>query len=360
MTKRNSMVIVGVLLSLSVQAASSQTLTETIHVVATKLVAEQNSNNGSQLLGSWPGENWATGSIALGLIRAYEETGLSEYLTAASSAADHIIRDSDPVFMGDGALGLVKYHELNPHEFWLHGLKEFYQLVNLVGTDFYISGYANYEPSMAVYYLAHHTHAAYALDIADKALWCEGLIGMLRAVDDTSHFPVQALALTTWVLTHINRLDDTLIDPDASAGSYWRGKKFQDLPSLLLEHQVIEGDMDAGSFYWKFNHLGGLDDAIVRSGYTEDCAFGMLAFLSVYELYQEGDGTELSRFNVTQEELENAIARLGDVMIKAVQPDGAVQAHISLGGDEYYTFAGEMLHGLCALAAYEEERMMVE
>jgi hypothetical protein len=348
-------VVMGVILAFALNASFSQTLTETIHLAATRLVAEQNSDTSSQLLGSWPGEEWATGSIALGLMHAYEGTGVKDYFGASSSAAAFVIREANPVFMGDGALSLVKYHELNQHEYWLHSLKEFYQLVNLVGTEFYISGYASYEPSMAVYYLAHHTHASYALDLEDKAVWREGLLAMLRAVDDTSHFPVQALAMATWVLTKIGPLEDILVDPEAGADSYWYGKRIQDLPRLLLGHLVPEGELDAGSFYWKFNHLGGPNDTIVRSGYTEDCAFGMLALLSVYERYEGAEEQLAQNSSVTLEELKSAIARLKEVMIKAVYPDGSVRAHISLGGDAYYTFAGELLHAMCVLSKYEEE-----
>jgi len=343
--------IVMLLLSMTVQVNAVQgTLDETIALIANYLEQQQRKAGIPTEFGSWPDEQWATGSLGLGMAAAYAKMGVLEYQHAAIRAAMHIQMNSIMSLSGDGAHALVRIQEITPEHHWLEMTDRFYSLVKLDGTANYMAEYADYDPSMAVFYLAHHVEAAYALDIPDKDIWRQGLIDRLATVDNSSHFPVMALALATWALVDTGPLDDTLIDPEATEASYWLGRTLNGLPRLLMDHRVPVGQEDAGSFYWKFDHRGGPEDAIIRSGYTEDCVFGVLAFQAVSNrclALAAGEDMSATCGTVSPAELEAAIADLTAILINAVQPDGSVCAHVSLGAQEYYTFAGETLYALC-------------
>ncbi|MFC1761540.1 hypothetical protein ACFL6U_05610 [Planctomycetota bacterium] len=354
-----------VVLAFAVQVQAAGTLSEAIELTASRLVQEQvgfpSATEGS---GTWQGEEWATGSISLGLVSAYERTGSAAYM-AASLLSRYYIGNQNLGSKGDAGYALVRFDDIKPDPWYIKPVEDFYAFVaseQYGGTAGYIVQYADLDPSMSVLYLAHHVLAAYRVEAAEKTVWREGLLTLLSAVDDSSAFPVQALACATWALATIGPLENSLVDPSATPASYWYLKRVSDLPRLLLDHQVPEGEVDAGSFFWKFDHLGGgTHDATVVSGYTEDCAFAILALLAVQKQYQTAQqkGDAVLQVGFSLSELESAIARVREVAIGAVRFDGSVLAHVSFpqggGNIPLHVFAGELLHALCAIDEYESQ-----
>ena len=363
-----------IILSLCSVMPAQVVFDESINQLAQGLVDTQIVNVNADDYGGWPDEEWATGAITLGMISAFQRTGVEEYRTVVHRAGINIVSNAyvDPyVFYGDSAYALVKIEEDLSNN-WLSSLESYYELIETTGTRIYLQDYDNYDNSMAAYYLAHHVLSVYSLDRADKQIWRNKLIQNLGQTDDESHFPVMALALSIWALAETGSLDNTLVDPNANDSNYWYQKQLKDLPALLMSHKVPSGLADAGCYFWKFNHMGGPEDAIVRSGYTEDVVFGTLACLSLYaqasdvNLVNTNDdpsddvsveGTWMEQMNPSFTELEQSLIEAETILIGAIHEDGSVCAHVLLGGDEYYTFAGEVLHALCLLDCYEETRL---
>lgn len=296
---------------------------------------------GQQAGGSWAGETGYIGSIAAGLVNAYEVMGTGSYKTAAESAGTWILTNSAPYYYGDEAYALTRLSAIaadpgsNP---WRTAATDCYQAVKDLpgGTAGYISDFSapppeGPEPSTAVFYLSEHAVAADYVNATDKALWRNGVIDFLATVEDsTADYPVMALGIATWALAQTGPMDDTLINPAALTSSYWYEKKLVDLPGALLGHQVVSGD-NAGSFYYRFDHAAPGSDP--SSGYTEDTIFGTLGLL--------GANDANPALGYEDEILD---ARL--VLADGVAGDGKVQEHIWSGGVDYHTFAGETLQAL--------------
>jgi hypothetical protein len=248
-------------------------------------------------------------------------------------------------FTGDEAFCLAKLSSTSrffPCErFWLNAVAGFYQhIAETQGVQEYLAGFTSADPSVNVASIAYHVVAVYAVDGAMKAEWRKGLLESLRQVDDTtSHFPVMALGIATWALGASGPLDQTLVDADGKGTTYWRGKRLADLPRLLLAHQVPGGQADAGSFYWRFDH-GDAGKGIVAQGYTEDAIFGTLGLWVAQTALGAADTLDL----------RGAIAAAQQALLGGVGSDGTVRAHLSLGGDLYDVFSGEMAQVLSALA----------
>lgn len=296
-------------------------------------------------MGSWPSEELFTGSITSGMARAYEWTGNYAYRTASRRAGYYILRVSDEQgsLLGDEAYALVRLSEevrlleSGLSDVWQPALVEFYGSMRKPGyeesTEVYLSYFEGEEPSTTVFFIAHHVMAAYYIDDPDKELWRDALVYHLSRVDDTSGFPVMALGTATWALARIDRLDDMPVPSDSGA-THWEGVVLSDLPTLLLSHQVPVGEPLGGSFYWRFDHTsGGLDSAV--AGYTEDAIYGTLGLIAVASL--EGESPE---------GLQDGIVAAREVLLQGVDDEGKVYEHLSLAGQTYHAFAGEMLQVL--------------
>ena len=312
------------------QTAAGLTVEQAITVSADYLVSEQLTD------GSWLGESDYTGPIVSGLVRSYKITKTDSYLTAAELAGDFIIAYSGGNFLGDEAYALTQLSEVSADpDYWLDNVKAYYQAVKNTpnGTLDYISYWFGFsDPSTDVFYLAHHVLAAFYVEADDKEIWRDVLIQRLGAVEDgLSAFPVQSLSVAVWALSRTGPMDDTLINPSASSGSYWYQVALEDLPDMLAGHQVPEGETNQGSFYWRFDHTYG--GSPQPAGYTEDTVFGILGLIAATR-------------SIPAANYESAIRNGQDVLIYGVASDGRILEHIWNGGEFHYVYVGETLQTL--------------
>ena len=288
--------------------------------------------------GAWPGEEAYTGSLVIALAGAYALTGDAEYASAAADGGNFILTSAAGNYYGDEAYGLVCLSRMEDDPVqtpWWAAAEGFYSNVKYLATGStvgYVSQFLETELSASVCLVSHHTVAAYAVDAEDKAIWREGLVRFLVLIDDDfAVFPVMALGAATWALATTGDLDDTLLDPWDEGAAYWQGRTFADLPAMLLEHQVPDGN-DAGSFYWRFDHrVEQLGQS--AGGYTEDTAFGLLGLVAASEVQNDlrvREGVALARA----------------ALLSGCDEDGVVHGHLWLGGQERYVYGASSLRAL--------------
>jgi hypothetical protein len=135
-------------------------------------------------------------------------------------------------------------------------------------------------------------------------------------------------------------LDQTVIDPFGLGASYWKLKKLEDLPGLLLSHQVPSGQPSAGGFYWRFDHSNAGVEGLEPSGYTEDAIFATLGLLGAYSADP----------NANDPNLTAAIFTASDVLVGSVSSSGKVWERLSQEGAIYYAYGAEMLRVLRRLS----------
>jgi len=299
--------------------------------VADRLVSSQLPN------GSWLGEQDYTGSILPGLTNAYKVTGNLSYKATAEDAGTYILNSAGGNFYGDEAFALTELSRIsadpgsNP---WRTAVGQFYKAVKTApgGTSSYINSFASIDPSTAVFYLAHHTAAAYYVNATDRNLWREKTIDFLGTVNDGSYFPVLALGAAVWGLGSTGPLEGRLIDPAALPGSDWYNKYLQDLPGMVLGQQVDDGEPYANSFYSCFDHTD-------SGGYTEDTAFGILGLIAATRA-------------VPGLNLDWAIRTALETLFDSIDSNplsasyGRVYEHMGPSGATYATYAGELLRAL--------------
>jgi len=288
--------------------------------------------------GAWPGEELYTGSIAAGLTRAYELVRDEDSRAAAVAAGEYVMIASAGNYYGDEAYALSCLSRTTANcdeDRWRSALEAFYENVATLAagsTAGYISQFELAELSQAVFYLSHHAVAAFYVDANDKDLWRQGLVDFLVQVDDDSaDLPVLALGAATWSLATIGTLDDSLLDPCGVGTAYWQGRTFAELPGLLVDHQIPEGDL-AGSFYWRFDH-GNLGTGAPTAGYVEETVFGAM-------------GLAAANRTMRIPEMRDRILLVRDLLIASVDDDGVVTQHLSLGGGAQYFYAAEVLRAL--------------
>jgi len=286
------------------------------------------------LAGGWTREKDFTGTLLTGVLAAFERFPYSgEFRDASALAGLRVLSHSN--LFGDEAFAVVCLSEAdaNPADNpFRSALAQFYENVRSAegGTDVYIAGYAEIDPSFAAFYLAHHALSAHYVDAADKGLWRNALIRTLAQVDDAAQYPVLALGAATWALAGTGTLDATPIG-DGSVG-LWDNKTLADLPAMLLSHQVPEGQANAGSFYWRFDHA---DNGDAASGYTEDAAFGLLGL-------KAAAGFD----DATSPAMASAIAAAETALASGIGGSGKVYEHLSGEGELYYSYAAEALMAL--------------
>jgi len=250
----------------------------------------------------------------------------------------YIVDSAAGNYYGDEACALVCLGRMSddPEQTsWWMAAKDFYGNVKHLAsgsTVGYVSQFHQAELSASVCLIAHHTVAACAVGAEDKDLWREGLTYFLTLVDDDfAVFPVMALGAATWALATTGDLDDTLIDPRGEGAAYWQGRTFAELPCLLLQHQVCEGDQ-AGSFYWRFDHKGaGVGQSV--AGYTEDTALAVLGLSAASDAQEDpaiDAGLTLARVAL--------LAGCGD--------DGIVHRHLWSGGEQWFVYGASSLRAL--------------
>lgn len=318
------------------QAALALSIDDACTGISNRLIAEQIQQGNDA--GTWTNEADFTGSIAAGMMAAYELTSESTCMVSAELGGDYILHSAQGNFFGDEAYALTCLSQAasDPCDnVWRTAAESFYASVraNYPGaTQGYVNDFVGIEPSTAVFYVANHVVAAFYVDAADKEIWRQGLIEWLCSVDDSCPYPVMALGVATWALAQTGPLDETPVDPDGRGAAHWDGRSLKDLPDLLLSHQVPNGHPDAGSFYWQFEHA---DDS--PCGYTEDAVFAILGLTAVAQTHADPN-------------LDVAILAARKALLGGVSPDGLVWEHLSQEGEVHYVYAGEMLQGLEALA----------
>lgn len=337
---------VGTLLvgSVAVQADSVQ---DAMVLAANKLVDDQ-IPEGELEAGAWPAETGFTGSILPGLLETYRVTCNPAYLDTAELAAEYIIGMGYPgYFYGDETYSLTLLSEFaeDPGDnYWRTVVSGFYEWIRTNepgGTVGYIDAYyQGTTPSVAVFYMAHHVMAAYYADAEDKAIWRDGLVRHLIEVgddDDYFEYPVTSLGIAVWALAQTGPClaqDTSLVKPGPGGQPYWQGEKMQDLPGLLLGHQVPDGQNYAGTFYWRFDH-----DGEPSSGYTEDAVYGTLGLVAADE---DDPGTDYS----------SAICAAKTMLPQFVYVEypggGIVYDHINEGAIAQYHYSGELIQALSA------------
>jgi len=337
-----SILFLTVLVSLAGMVHASATIPEAIDAAAGLLTMQQSAN------GSWMGSEAYSGSIAAGLVNAYQVTGNSAYKTTAESAGTYILQSSfygDSGFLGfygDEAYGLTRLSETSADpgsNVWRTAVDDFYQLVHGVGTANYIAslqgGYG--EDSQPLFYLAQHAIAAEYVHAVDKALWRQAVIDTLASVTDDDVFPVMSLGTAVAALAQTaGGLDSTVI----SDTGYWAGVTLEDLPAILASHQVSSGAR-AGSFYYRFDHAG--DVMYEAEGYTEDTVFALSGLLAA-----DVD----SRWDFSAEILNARQVLVNGDSYGVVPPDYGVQSnglvydHIWSPSFVSYAFVGETLQVL--------------
>ncbi len=233
------------------------------------------------------------------------------------------------------------------HNIWQNALVDFF-LSPRKGhtedsTEEYLVAFDGLEPSTATFYLAHYLVAADYVNDLDEEIWRHALITHLARIDDEAVYPVMALGAATWALTLTDSPTETLVTthevrPDPW---YWDGVTVGDLPELLAGHQVPEGELFAGSFYWRLDHTDGGTGGVV-SGYTEDTVFGTLGLEAVASKSQAEPG----------DEIHQAILAAQEALLHGVDETGQVYEHLTRNGAMYNTFSGEMMQVLWSIEQY--------
>jgi len=284
--------------------------------------------------GTWFDEELFTGSIVAGMAEAYQATCESDYKVSAELGGEYILQVDYCNLYGDEAYALMKLSEIAPDPCdnkWRTALEDYFYCVEIQpdGTEGYIADFYEVDPSRAVLYLSYSVIAAYYVDANDKEVWRLGLTDWLASVDDNSDLPVLAMGAATWALATSADLDASPIDRFGTGASYWFGQDLEDLPGLLLGHQVPSGGY-ADSFYWRFGHDNGgyITDEV--AGYSEDTLFGTLGLAAANKADPD--------LNIDPE-----ILAAQAVMLDNIGWDGIVYEHLWVGGEIYYTYAGRML-----------------
>ena len=299
--------------------------------------------------GLWPPEPSYTGAATTGMVCAYARTGDPAYKASAELGGEYILWVGIALgdLLGDEAYTLLRLSEMSDDpdkNKWRTALVDFYQSNRRQGgtTEAYIELFKQIDASTAVFYLAHQTVGAYFVEDQDKEIWRNALLRYLGLVDDTCAFPVMALGVATWGLAETGALDETPVSRFGSVPE-WDGVLLRDLPSLLLSHQVPAEEPLGGSFYWRFDHGGGASGGLA-AGYTEDAIYGAFGLVAVASTLEEGPS----------EEMQRAIEAVHAALVNGADVDGTVYEHLSLVGQCYHAYSGEMLQALCLLLEYLE------
>lgn len=329
--------VLGVVLSQPAAAVGDSETVQAARAVADRLVCSQLASG--PLEGAWPDEEAYTGSIVAGLADAYGMTHDEDAWVTALVGGNFILRAAAGNYYGDEAYALMclsRGSDDDTADVWRLALEEFYGNVSLRGTQGYISQFEEADPSVAVFYLAHHTVAAFYVDAEDREVWRQALIdNLVRVEDDSAEAPVMALGIATWALASTGTLGDSPLDPDVQETSYWYARTSGDLPELLLTHRISEGEL-AGSFYWRFDH-GGTIIGGPPGGYTDELVSSALGLAAVANLEDDP-------------EIGAAIRQIRDLLVGSVAVDGAVRQHMTLGGEAYHSEAAGVLRALAHLA----------
>jgi hypothetical protein len=338
---KGSVVLSVVLCMLSADSgALDSTPGEIFGALADHLVKEQVRSG--ELRGAWPGEQTFTGSIVAGLASVYQATCVEDYRIAAEAGGEFFLSSAEGNYFGDEAYALVLLDRISgapPGNQWGAAVRGFYADVKeraTGSTGGYVAQFDQAEPSVAVFYLAHHVVACFAVGAEDADIWRMALKKYLSRVDDRSaSCPVMALGIATWALSATEPLDDSPLAESPGSADYWHGKRLADLPYLLEDHQVPPGEDFAGSFYWRFDHSDGETGGPV-SGYTEDLVFGTLGLVA-------------AKRSDPQLAVDAAISNAHKTLLSGLQGQDLARQHLWFTSESYHFYTAEVLRALCQL-----------
>lgn len=328
---------------------ASPTLEEAVNLIASRLDQEQIKDGLDA--GAWPLEMYFTGPIAAGMVCAYERTDDPSYLASAHLAGQWIF-DTVAVYgalLGDEAYAFLRLSRVsddpnqNP---WRDALVDFFlshRNPDMGGTtEEYLQVFDELEPSTATYHIAYLLVAADFVQDEDIDVYRRALLRRLSQVDDEADFPVMALGVATWALIMTDTPEEMPVVSDGTTSNpYWDGLTVGDLPELLAGHQVPEGEVLAGSFYWRFDHTDGGTEGVI-AGYTEDTIFGTLGLIAAASKNPD----------TANEQADAAIAAAERALLAGVDDNGLVYVHLAMQGPTYNAFAGEMLQVLWSIEEY--------
>jgi len=207
--------------------------------VADYLAAEQTTGGSTPPAGSWPGEDFATGAIVAGMVRAYEVTGTPAYKTCAEAGGNwiHTVAYNSGTghynYFGDEAYALTRLSDISDSQDWLGYIADFYQDIHDTypgGTPDYIDMLEGWigEPSQTSLYVGHHAVAADTAAAVDADIWRDSVIGLLGDVTDSAAaWPVMGLGVSVWALAltggegYDMEADTTEIQPGVMSGTWY-------------------------------------------------------------------------------------------------------------------------------------------
>jgi len=334
---------------------------EAVDLLAQRLDAQQ-IKEGSDA-GIWGTELSLMGPITGGMACAYEWTENKDYWIAAELGGYYIlwIADIQGNLLGDEAYSFVQLSEASDDptdNVWRSALDAWYFSMRRPGyeesTWEYIDYFEEMDPSTAVFYIAQHAVGAYYVDDIDKKVWREAVIKYLSRVDDESSFPMMGLGIATWALAQMDALDDSPVSVYFGAKPCWDGVNLRDLPGLLASHQVPEGEPFASSFYWRFDHTSGGTGGVV-AGYTEDAIYGTLGLVGAAAYAArtaDPNAVPQEQGEVLVDDLDSRIVAAQTALLEGIDENGLVYEHLSLSGESYDTYSGEMLQVLSSVHEY--------
>ena len=310
----------------------------TVDSVAGWLLGSQ-VKNGAQA-GSW--ETSFNGPIVSGMVSAYQYRNNTAYRDAALLGGQYILIPSSTGelnLLGDEAYALTRLSEISTTPLsnqWRSAVSNFYSIVNGLpkGANTYISQYDLSDSSYGVFYLAHHVVAVYYVNGAAKEFWLTGLVNRIAAMRGGAdpQYPVMALGTAVWALAQVGALTSVPVPGG------WNCNR-SDLPTILLSHQVPQGQPNAGSFYWRFDHGNG-GTGLPVSGYTEDTTWAILGLVAA----AKADSTLKAK-------VDAAVAAAQGGLIAAAGADGKVYESLTAGTYTDPVFGGELLQLLPNLPA---------
>ena len=320
------------LVSLAILALASvvaaQDVTATVDSVAGRLVQGQVKDGATA--GLW--EEGFNGSIAAGMISAYQYTKNVTYRDSAVLGGQYILKQrngDDLNLFGDEAYAFTLLSEISDKPTsnqWRSAISGLYSAMDALpgGVLTYIEQYYQVEPSTGVFYMAHHVLATSYVKANCKSAWTDALVYRLQDLKNwDAAYPVMGLGVAVWALAQAGAIDNSPLP-------VWGGK-ISDLPTILLSHQVPAGKPNAGSFYWRFDHGDG-GTGLPVSGYTEDTTWAVLGLMAAAKANPS-----------LKTKVDAAVAAARDALIGAAGPDGKVYESLIAGMYSDPAFAGELL-----------------
>ena len=251
---------------------------------ADRLLAMQNNDggwdwaltNGNPDTGSAPN---TAGPIGMGLLAAYEATGVAEYLGAAVDAGDFIVSGAPPYAVSDGVF-LAALSDLTGDAGYADAVRTDYYGALAAGTYDLDATHTDYDVGeLASAILAAYTpsgqvnKAAWNIALAavgaqrlgvDTTAWAAALETAVNAMTAGAYYDVLGLAGSVWALSELG------VDIDPTSGAFASASSTAELAATLAGWQID------GGFAWRSDSL----TAGVGNETVQETAYALLALRS--------------------------------------------------------------------------------